>query len=212
MTRGRDDGQVAALVAVCLGFLCVCAIAASVVALEVAARERLQQAASAAALAIVQDSAVRMRLLVRYVRYSCGPSAPVLGCQGVGGWAVVQAGAGAFAAQPQEGFGPLPGWAADAGCVGTVWSGRAPTGSYLICLGQQLTGAVLVLPPDAQALAQGWLTRALAGDGLLRAARIDGVTLGTGARVTVTASAGLVLAWPGADLLRVRVSAWPGAT
>ena len=210
MRQPGDRGQAVALVAICLGLLCVSALAASMVALEVAARARLQQAASAAALAVVQNSAVRLRLQVSYVRYTCGPTAPRQGCGGVGASTVVQAGAGAFAPQPEEGFGPLPGWAADAGCVGTVWSAPDPAGSYRICRRQQLLGAVLVLPAASQALAQAWLTRAVAGDGQLRAPQVQCVALGTGYRVTVTASAGLGLAWPGADILRVRASAWPG--
>jgi hypothetical protein len=210
MPVGREEaGQVMALVALCLGLRCCCAWAASVLALQVVARSRLQQAAAAAALAEVQHASVRMRLAVRYRDERCVRRTGRLECRATSGSLAETVTPAAFAIHNSVGFGALPGWAQQAGCVGTVWPTGGRAGSYRICWGQRLLAASLLLPPDPQGLAQQWLTAALTPDTLVRAPRVAAVKVDAG-RVLVTASARLRPGFPGADVLFVRASAWPG--
>jgi hypothetical protein len=197
-----------------LGVLCLCALTATAAAMAVSARARLAQAASAAALAVVQHGAVRLRLEVRYVDYFCAAAAHGrVNCGGAPGTVGITVGSGAFTSTSAGEFGALPGWAAAAGCLGTVWPlGVHAPGTYRVCIGQAATGARLVLPGAAttRGIAEQWLSAAIGGSGQLRDPSVGSVTLGSGGRVTVTASAGLIPALPWLRELTVRASAWPG--
>ncbi len=212
-TRG-SAGQALVLTVFFLGVLCLCALTATTTALAVSARARLAQAAAAAALAVVQHGSVRLRLEVRYVEYFCAAAANGrVNCWGAPGTVTITVGTGAFTPVSAGEFGPLPGWAAAAGCLGTVWplEVHAP-GTYRVCTGQAATGARLVLPDSAttQAIAEQWLSAGIGGSAQLRDPSVRSVTLGSGGQVTVTATAGLIPALPWLRALTVRASAWPG--
>lgn len=206
--RVPERGQAIALVAVGLGLLCACALATAMLALQVAARARLQQAASAAALGVVQEAQVRLRLAVRYRDERCARTAGQLACRARPGSTQVTVGPGAFRLVAGSGLGPLPGWAAAAGCVGTS-EPTEPGGAWRICVGQRLVAAALMLPADAAGRAQQWLLANLAGSNLLGDPEVVRVTLGPGAAVAVIARARLRPGWGGTDRMTVRALAWP---
>ena len=101
----------------------------------VGARAALAKAADAAALAALELTAAIATLRVSYVDYTCQWVYPwasqggypqrsgALSCTSSPGQGTVPAGGGAFTTGSGGAFGPQPGWAAAAGCVGTVWPG-----------------------------------------------------------------------------------------
>lgn len=213
--RGRppaDGGQALVFGALALGILlaplCLGVVAASA---ALSARAALGRAVAAAALAAVATERVAdVRLQVAFVAYACRsvPAGPV--CQGQDGVVVVAVAPGGGAGAPAGPFGPLPGWAAAAGCAGTLWPGAAPPGHYRICRGQALAGAVLA-PADPAALASAarrYLDLNLAGDADLRGGRLLAVTPGPDGAVTVVATARTRLPGP-FGRVQVRAEAWP---
>ena len=101
----------------------------------VSARAALAKAADAAALAALEQTSTSATLRVSYVDYTCQwvyawasqggypQRSGALSCTSSPGQGTVPAGGGAFTTGSGGAFGPQPGWAAAAGCVGTVWPG-----------------------------------------------------------------------------------------
>lgn len=177
-------------------------------------RAALGKAADAAALAAIEQSSVGATLTVSYTDYVCTGSHGAMTCSGRSGRADVPiTDASAFTAGQSGAFGPIPGWADMAGCVGTIWPRTVHSeGTYRICTGQHLASASLS-PADAgvvEKAAEQWLAANLQMDGQLSGAHITGLTVGKDGQVTVVAEAATR---PSLLLFRqvtVTETAWPG--
>lgn len=207
-----DGGQALVLGALALGILlaplCLGVVAASAALAARAALGRAVAAAALAAAATERVAAVRVR--VAFIEYACRPAPGAPACQGRPGAHVVSLAPGGAGGGPSGLFGPLPGWAAAAGCVGTVWPGTAPPGDHRICTGQSLVGAVLA-PPEPAALASAaarYLDLNLAGDRDLSGGRLVAVVPGPDGAVTVVAAARTRLPGP-FGRVRASAEAWP---
>jgi hypothetical protein len=183
------------------------------------ARAALSAAVDAAALGARQDTAVvDATLRVRVASYRCvrptakgGRGAPVV-CTMVRGRETVQVGPEAFASTTVGAFGAIPGWAAAAGCAGTVWRAPGRPGVWRICRGQSLVSASLA-PTNAAALwtaARTWLTTAAAVDGL-PTATVTSVVVAPGGALTVGAQARIRVPLFGERTIRAKATAWPEA-
>lgn len=183
------------------------------VALEVGARASLTKAVSAAALAALQGERVRLRLQVSFVDQRCRQVRRGTTCRATAGAATeTLAGAGAFAALPEGGFGPLPAWAAAAGCVGTLWPAvPPPSGTYRVCLGQRLMGARLVPPAQGVlwAAARSYLAADAPAGGVLGGARVTAVRVGPVGQVTVQAAGSVRPALLWFRAVTASATAWP---
>ncbi len=192
----------------------------------VSARAALAEGADAAALAALGQSSATVTLRVSYVEYTCRESyqwgfqggglqrSRALSCTSSPGQTMeAVSGGGAFAVGSGGPFGPLPGWAAAAGCVGTAWPG--PGGSaavYRICTGQRVVSAGLTEPVRSQMeqTSQRWLQANVRMDGQLYEARVTGVTVGTEGQVTVEADARVRTGLLMLRSVSVAETAWPG--
>ena len=209
-----ERGQAVVLTALAMGLvlvgLCLGVIGA---ALEVSARAGLERAAEAAALGALQEAAsVSLLLTVSYDDYACAAPAGGRPCAGTPGSATVTLGPGGGADAAEVGFGPVPGWAAAAGCNGTQWPGSAPPGLYRICTGQRVVGAQVSTGGQSalQAAAQWWLQANAATDGDLAAVQVVEVTAGAAGQITVSASATLRPHLPLFGRVAASATAWPG--
>lgn len=191
----------------------------------VSARAALAKAADAAALAALELTSTSATLRVSYVDYTCqwvdqwasqGGSpqrSRVLACAAAPGQGTVPAGGGAFTTGSGGAFGPRPGWAATAGCVGTVWPGTVGgAGTYRICTGQQVLAAGVSEPDRAgmQRAAQQWLRANVQPDGELSGAAVTALAVGADGQVTVSAAAALRPPLLMFRQVRVAETAWPG--
>lgn|GEM_PF-5519180 len=212
-----ESGQALVLSALAIGLvLVVLAFAVVGAAILVSARAALAKGADAAALAALKQSSVGATLQVSYVEYTCRwmQRFRTLACSGSSPGQTRESVTGAaFATGPTGMFGPLPGWAASAGCVGTVWPGTVGSaGVYRICTRQQVASAGLSDPSRTRMehAAQEWLQANVQMDGPLNGATVTGVTVGQDGQVTVSATAGVR---PGLLMFRqvsVAETAWPG--
>lgn len=193
----------------------------------VSARAALAKAADAAALAALELAATSATLRVSYVQYSCqwhdqygftSNGLPwrsrTLVCAAAPGQATEPAGAGgAFTSGSGGAFGPQPGWAATAGCVGTVWPGTVgAAGTYRICTGQQAMAMALSESDRAgmRRAAQQWLRANVQRDGELSGAAVTALAVGADGQVTVSAAAALQPPLLMFRQVRVAETAWPG--
>lgn len=210
--RWRDEsGQALVFSTLMTGIVLVLlALGAIGAAFLISARAALGKAADAGALAALAQSSGGMTLQVSFVDYTCRAG---LCTAQPGQISLPVSGGGAFATNPGTGFGPLPGWAAQAGCVGTVWPGTAGSaGLYRVCTGQQVESAGVSEPGHAQMqeAAQQWLAANVGMDGQIYAAHVTDVTVGHDGQVTVSATASVR---PGLLMFRsvsVAETAWPG--
>lgn len=215
---GGQAGQALVLGAVALGLLLV-PLCMTVVAIGVtlSARAALERAAEAAALAAAgAETVASVDLVVRFTDYTCvrrplGEASAA--CTAIPGSVEVSIGPGQSEDAPPAGFGPVPGWAEAAGCVGTVWPGRAEPGTYRVCTGQGVVGAQLAVPSTGvlQRVAQAWFLANAGWGGQLRSPRLLSVTAGADGVVRVTAEArpALLPRGPFGDV-QVTAEAWPG--
>ena len=188
------------------------------VSIRMQARAALAAAVDAAAVAARQTSSgVTATLWVRFATHACrwsgATAVRTLRCDALEGGEVVQVASGdAFAGGAAFGFGPEPGWAAAAGCAGTLWHRPSGPGSWRICAGQSLQSAAPAAPDPAAALsaARAWLAANLAGQSLLTEGTITHLSIGGQGQVTVAAAARL--RWPvlGAARISASATAWPG--
>lgn len=208
----QDSGQALALSAVAVGLvLLVLSLGVTGVCLLLSARAALGKAADAAALAALQQLDATLEFRVSYDTYTCDDFGA---CGSVPGARDVSATDGAaFQSAQSTGFGPLPGWAAAAGCIGTKWPDTPHrAGTFAICTEQHAVGADLTGPgPRAlRQVADEWLAANVRADGQLSKAHVTAAEVGAGGQVTVAASADVR---PPLLLFRsvhVVETAWPG--
>ena len=224
---GDESGQSLVFSALATGLvLLLLSFGAIGAAFLISARAALAKAADAAALAALEQTSASATLQVSYVDYLCQWSyqwgsqggypqrSGSLSCTSSPGQTTEAAGGGgAFAAGSSGTFGPLPGWAAGVGCIGTVWPGTVGSaGTYRICTGQQVMAAGLSESDRAQMerAAEQWLGANVQMDAELSGASVTKCAVGPDGQVTVTAEADVR---PGLLMFRhVRVAetAWPG--
>jgi hypothetical protein len=209
-----DETAQALVLAVLAAGLCLVVLALGAIgaALLVSARSALSKAAAAAALAALEQATVTLQLQVTYVDYECDQGGVCTAEPGQE--AVSVSDGGSFAAGPAGLFGSLPGWAAAAGCAGTVWSGAPQAaGTYRICTSQRPVGGALDLPPPAalRQTAQQWLSAAAQTSGDIADAHVTAVSIGTAEQVTVEAAADVRPALWVFRSVHAAATAWPGA-
>jgi len=212
----RDEsGQALVFSALVLGLLLLLLAFGMIgLGLLASARAALGKAADAAALAVLGQSTIGATLTVSYADYTCQGADGSVTCSVTPGQTDVPVSdAGAFTTSPGGAFGPIPGWAAAAGCMGTQWPRSVDVaGRYRICTGQRLASASVSAadPAILQRAAQAWLEANVRGDGQLYGARVRAITVGTDGQVTVVATArvrpGLLMF----DRTSVAETAWPG--
>ena len=211
----RDDsGQALAFSVVALSVvLLLLAMGVAAATCVLSARAALSKGATAAALADLGQAQVVLDLRVTYATYTCDRRRE---CGSFAGQTDVAASDGtSFTRQGDSGFGPIPGWAAAAGCIGTVWPGAPmPAGEYRICTGQQVVGARLIAGDQTalRGLAEQWLDTNVRADRLLRSATVTAVDVGTQGEVTVQATGEVRSLLPFLRTVRVSETAWAKAS
>ena len=205
-----DSGQALAFSVLALSLvslLLAMGVAAS--ACLISARAALSKGAAAAALADLAQARVVLDLQVTYDTYTCDA---LQQCGSAAGQTDVTAADGtSFQRQGNSAFGPVPGWAAAAGCIGTTWPGAPmPAGKYRICSRQKVVGARLVAgdPSVLQGLSERWLDANVRGDRLLRNAHVTKVVVGSAGQVTVDAVGEARSFLPLQSTVRVSETAW----
>lgn len=205
----RDEsGQALVLSTLMTGLVLVfLALGAIGVAFVISARSALSKGAAAGALAALEQTHASVQYEVSYVNYVCDTT-----CRGTPGQQTIDLSHVGTGDGQESGFGPLPGWAAAAGCVGTQWSGSAPAGSYQICSGKQAVGGGFTAPdPGAmQQAAEQWLEANVQTDGQLWNAHVTEVSVGSAGQVTVEAAADVRPTLLMFRSVRVSETAWPG--
>lgn len=193
-----DEGQALVLVVLVISIVLIpLTVALLAVSAVVVAKTQLGQAADAAALAAVQaESPGMVTLAVSWQIYTClqqnmdtvcTPSAP----QTTDVTGTVST---LFAVRRGFGFGVLPGWAEQAGCLGTAWTGAdVHSGAYPICVQQRVVavGEPTVVSAAMTLAASRAFSANVSFDSDLRGASLRSLRLGPRGLVQVAAWAHL---------------------